>query len=302
MDGPSSVTALVLPPVPTALTATAPITAVPLTATGVPARRTRFRARLPAARWPRWASAPFRRWQAWRANVRTVPAVAVITVLVLMPTLASSDASGVASVEFGVQATSGGSRMDPLHVQEAFDGLREGSPVVGWAVTGGTLAETEVTGFPNAGDRSLRIEVAEAGRAVRLCKMGRFVEPVAVSLDFLIRGRGASDRIAIELPSGSRTLVEASATLGRGLTLRAGSATYSVDRGIDPEVWYRSTLTFDSSTWAVSWMIDDRASRTPILRTPPVPLDTDLGVADGICLSVRAARVTDLFFLDNVRV
>ena len=49
-------------------------------------------------------------------------------------------------------------------------------------------------------------------------------------------------------------------------------------------------------------MIDDRASRTPILRTPPVPLDTDLGVADGICLSVRAARVTDLFFLDNVRV
>jgi len=302
MDGPSSVTALVLPPVPTALTATAPITAVPLTATGVPARRTRFRARLPAARWPRWASAPFRRWQAWRANVRTVPAVAVITVLVLMPTLASSDASSVASVEFGVQATSGGSRMDPLHVQEAFDGLREGSPVVGWAVTGGTLAETEVTGFPNAGDRSLRIEVAEAGRAVRLCKMGRFVEPVAVSLDFLIRGRGASDRIAIELPSGSRTLVEASATLGRGLTLRAGSATYSVDRGIDPEVWYRSTLTFDSSTWAVSWMIDDRASRTPILRTPPVPLDTDLGVADGICLSVRAARVTDLFFLDNVRV
>ena len=302
MDGPSSVTALVLPPVPTALTATAPITAVPLTATGVPARRTRFRARLPAARWPRWASAPFRRLQAWRANVRTVPAVAVITVLVLMPTLASSDASSVASVEFGVQATSGGSRMDPLHVQEAFDGLREGSPVVGWAVTGGTLAETEVTGFPNAGDRSLRIEVAEAGRAVRLCKMGRFVEPVAVSLDFLIRGRGASDRIAIELPSGSRTLVEASATLGRGLTLRAGSATYSVDRGIDPEVWYRSTLTFDSSTWAVSWMIDDRASRTPILRTPPVPLDTDLGVADGICLSVRAARVTDLFFLDNVRV
>ena len=302
MDGPSSVTALVLPPVPTALTATAPITAVPLTATGVHARRTRFRARLPAARWPRWASAPFRRWQAWRANVRTVPAVAVITVLVLMPTLASSDASSVASVEFGVQATSGGSRMDPLHVQEAFDGLREGSPVVGWAVTGGTLAETEVTGFPNAGDRSLRIEVAEAGRAVRLCKMGRFVEPVAVSLDFLIRGRGASDRIAIELPSGSRTLVEASATLGRGLTLRAGSATYSVDRGIDPEVWYRSTLTFDSSTWAVSWMIDDRASRTPILRTPPVPLDTDLGVADGICLSVRAARVTDLFFLDNVRV
>ncbi|TME35512.1 MAG: hypothetical protein E6I62_00230 [Chloroflexi bacterium] len=231
-----------------------------------------------------------------------MPAVAVITVLVLMPTLASSDASSVASVEFGVQATSGGSRMDPLHVQEAFDGLREGSPVVGWAVTGGTLAETEVTGFPNAGDRSLRIEVAEAGRAVRLCKMGRFVEPVAVSLDFLIRGRGASDRIAIELPSGSRTLVEASATLGRGLTLRAGSATYSVDRGIDPEVWYRSTLTFDSSTWAVSWMIDDRASRTPILRTPPVPLDTDLGVADGICLSVRAARVTDLFFLDNVRV
>ena len=302
MDGPSSVTALVLPPVPTALTATAPITAVPLTATGVHARRTRFRARLPAARWPRWAVAPFRRWQAWRANVRTVPAVAVITVLVLMPTLASSDASSVASVEFGVQATSGGSRMDPLHVQEAFDGLREGSPVVGWAVTGGTLAETEVTGFPNAGDRSLRIEVAEAGRAVRLCKMGRFVEPVAVSLDFLIRGRGASDRIAIELPSGSRTLVEASATLGRGLTLRAGSATYSVDRGIDPEVWYRSTLTFDSSTWAVSWMIDDRASRTPILRTPPVPLDTDLGVADGICLSVRAARVTDLFFLDNVRV
>ena len=302
MDGPSSVTALVLPLVPTALTATAPITAVPLTATGVPARRTRFRARLPAARWPRWAVAPFRRWQAWRANVRTVPAVAVITVLVLMPTLASSDASSFASVEFGVQATSGGSRMDPLHVQEAFDGLREGSPVVGWAVTGGTLAETEVTGFPNAGDRSLRIEVAEAGRAVRLCKMGRFVEPVAVSLDFLIRGRGASDRIAIELPSGSRTLVEASATLGRGLTLRAGSATYSVDRGIDPEVWYRSTLTFDSSTWAVSWMIDDRASRTPILRTPPVPLDTDLGVADGICLSVRAARVTDLFFLDNVRV
>ncbi|TMG42419.1 MAG: hypothetical protein E6H90_13650 [Chloroflexi bacterium] len=71
-----------------------------------------------------------------------MPAVAVITVLVLMPTLASSDASSVASVEFGVQATSGGSRMDPLHVQEAFDGLREGSPVVGWAVTGGTLAET----------------------------------------------------------------------------------------------------------------------------------------------------------------
>src|SRR5207249_931147 len=128
-------------------------------------------------------------------------------------------------------------------------------------------------------DRSLRIQVAQGGRAVTLCKMGRFVEPVAVSLDFLIQGRGASDRIAIELPSGSRTLVEASATLGRGMALRAGSATYSVDRGIEPEVWYRSTLTFDSSTWAVSWMIDDRASRAPILRTPPIPLGTDLGIA-----------------------
>ena len=279
--------------------ATAPLTTVPHPATSVPARRTRVRVHLPA---PRWAVAPFSRWQAWRAaNVRTVPAVAVATMLLLMPTLAS-DAPGAGRVEFGVEAASGGSRAEPLHVQDAFDGLREGSPVVGWAVTGGTSAETAVTAFPNAGDRSLRIQVAQGGRAVTLCKMGRFVEPVAVSLDFLIQGRGASDRVAIELPSGSRTLVEASATLGRGMALRAGSATYSVDRGIEPEVWYRSTLTFDSSTWAVSWMIDDRASRTPILRTPPIPLGTDLGVADGICLSVRAARVTDLFFLDNVRV
>lgn len=279
--------------------ATAPLTTVPHPATSVPARRTRVRVHLPA---PRWAVAPFSRWQAWRAaNVRTVPAVAVATMLLLMPTLAS-DAPGAGRVEFGVEAASGGSRAEPLHVQDAFDGLREGSPVVGWAVTGGTSAETAVTAFPNAGDRSLRIQVAQGGRAVTLCKMGRFVEPVAVSLDFLIQGRGASDRVAIELPSGSRTLVEASATLGRGMALRAGSATYSVDRGIEPEVWYRSTLTFDSSTWAVSWMIDDRASRAPILRTPPIPLGTDLGVADGICLSVRAARVTDLFFLDNVRV
>jgi hypothetical protein len=276
---------------------------VPHRATSVVTRRTRVRVGLPAARWPRWAVAPFSGWQAWRAaNVRTVPAVAVMTMLMLMPTLASSDAPGAAGVESAVEAASGGSRAEPLHVQDAFDGLREGSPVVGWAVTGGTPADTAVTAFPNVGDRSLRVQLAQAGRAVTLCKMGRFVEPVAVSLDFLIRGGGASDRVAIELPSGSRTLVEASATLGRGLALRAGSATYCVDRAIEPEVWYRSTLTFDSSTWTVSWMIDDRASRTPILRTPPVPLGMDLGVADGICLSVRSARVTDLFFLDNVRV
>ena len=114
----------------------------------------------PAVRWPSWACgrpADGERGER-RTCVRCRPS-AVITMLLLGPTLASSDAHGGASVESGVEAASGGSRAEPLHVQDAFDGLREGSPVVGWAVSGGTPAVTAVTAFPNAGDRSLRVQL-----------------------------------------------------------------------------------------------------------------------------------------------
>lgn len=240
------------------------------------------------------------------AKLRLAPMLAACAmIVVLLPILVASNISEPVAISSGVQAALG---VAPHHASgnavrfsETFDKQILGSALAGWAVHGGTAEETAVVALPSVADRSLRLHVARAGRALTFCKMGTVGPSMEVRIDFMFQGHGASDRVAVSLPSATKELAEASASLGRGFAIQAGSAGFTLKQTLESGIWYRSVLSVDADGLTISWRVDDREGDRNILVAPAIPLATGIGAADGICFSVRSARLKDQFYFDNLR-